>query len=67
MPKAKHQKSKKVRENRIQVDALSCGTGWDERDLSVMTVTGKTLGDNLEQLEKEGFFRRGEGYLANKI
>ena len=37
----------------------------DMLDLSVMTVTGKTLGDNLEQLEKEGFFRRGEGYLAN--
>jgi len=34
-------------------------------DLSVMTVTGKTLGDNLEQLETEGFFGRGEGYLAN--
>lgn len=34
-------------------------------DLSVMTVTGKTLGENLVQLEKEGFFRRGEGYLAN--
>jgi len=34
-------------------------------DLRVMTVTGKTLGENLEQLEKEGFFRRGEGYLAN--
>ena len=39
----------------------------DMLDLRVMTVTGKTLGDNLEQLEKEGFFRRGEGYLANKI
>lgn len=34
-------------------------------DLSVMTVTGKTLRENLVQLEKEGFFRRGEGYLAN--
>ena len=34
-------------------------------DLGVMTVTGKTLGENLEQIEKEGFFRRGEGYLAN--
>lgn len=34
-------------------------------DLKVMTVTGKTLGENLEFLEKEGFFRRGEGYLAN--
>jgi dihydroxy-acid dehydratase len=34
-------------------------------DLGVMTVAGKTLGENLEQIEKEGFFRRGEGYLAN--
>jgi len=34
-------------------------------DLGVMTVTGKTLRENLEQIEKEGFFRRGEGYLAN--
>ena len=34
-------------------------------DLNVMTVTGKTLGENLVQVEKEGFFRRGEGYLAN--
>ena len=34
-------------------------------DLEVMTVSGRTLRENLEQLEKEGFFRRGEGYLAN--
>lgn len=34
-------------------------------DLGVMTVTGKTLGENLEQIEKGGFFRRGQGYLAN--
>jgi dihydroxy-acid dehydratase len=34
-------------------------------DLGAMTVTGKTLGENLEQLEREGFFRRGEGFLAN--
>ena len=34
-------------------------------DLGVMTVTGKTLGENLERLEKDGFFRRGEGFLAN--
>jgi dihydroxy-acid dehydratase len=34
-------------------------------DLRVMTATGKTLGDNLKALEREGFFRRGEGYLAN--
>jgi len=37
----------------------------DMLDLRVMTVTGKTLGQNLRDLEKEGFFRRGEGYLAN--
>jgi len=34
-------------------------------DLDVMTVTGKSLGENLAQLEKDGFFQRGEGYLAN--
>jgi len=37
----------------------------DMLDLSVMTVTGKTLGENLKQLEADGFFQRGEGYLAN--
>lgn len=37
----------------------------DVLDLSLMTVTGKTLGENLKQLEDEGFFRRGEAYLAN--
>jgi dihydroxy-acid dehydratase len=37
----------------------------DMLDLNVMTVTGKTLGENLAQLQKDGFFRRGEGYLAN--
>jgi dihydroxy-acid dehydratase len=37
----------------------------DMLDLDVMTVTGKSLGENLEQLEKDGFFQRGEGYLAN--
>ena len=34
-------------------------------DLDVLTVTGKSLGENLEQLESDGFFQRGEGYLAN--
>lgn len=34
-------------------------------DLDVMTVTGKTLGENLEDLRKSGFFERGEGYLHN--
>ena len=37
----------------------------DMLDLNVMTVTGKTLGENIAEIEKEGFFRRGEGYLAN--
>jgi len=37
----------------------------DMLDLDVMTVTGKSLGENLAQLEKDGFFQRGEGYLAN--
>jgi dihydroxy-acid dehydratase len=37
----------------------------DLLDLDVLTVTGKSLGANLEQLESDGFFKRGEGYLAN--
>ncbi len=37
----------------------------DMLDLDVMTVTGKTLGDNLKQIKRKGFFRRGEGYLGN--
>ncbi|MBP2627487.1 MAG: ilvD2 [Firmicutes bacterium] len=37
----------------------------DHLDLSVMTVTGKTLGENLEELNNEGFFNRVEGYLRN--
>ena len=35
----------------------------DYLDLDVMTVTGKTLGENLEELEKNSFFEIGEGYL----
>lgn len=34
-------------------------------DLDVMTVTGKTLGDNLETLRKDHFLERGRGYLQN--
>jgi len=34
-------------------------------DLDVMTVTGKTLGENLEELRKEGFFERVMGYLSS--
>jgi len=37
----------------------------DMLDLNVLTVTGRSLGDNLAQLEKDGFFQRGQGYLAN--
>lgn len=37
----------------------------DHLDLDVMTVTGKTLGENLEELEKNHFFQIGEGYLHN--
>lgn len=33
--------------------------------LDALTVTGKTVGENLEQLEKEGFFDTAEGYLNN--
>ena len=37
----------------------------DMLDLEVMTVTGNTLGENLQDLEETGFFQRGEGYLFN--
>lgn len=35
----------------------------DQLDLNVMTVTGYTLGENLEMLEKSDFFNRNAGYL----
>ena len=31
--------------------------------LDVMTVTGKTLGENLEELKKNGYYQEGEAYL----
>lgn len=34
-------------------------------NLDVMTVTGRTLGENLEIIEKDGFFERNLGYLHN--
>ena len=37
----------------------------DYLHLDVMTVTGKTLGENLEDIQKDGFFERYIGYLAN--
>ena len=37
----------------------------DMLHLDVMTVTGKTLGENLEELEKDNFFQRNLGYLHN--
>ena len=37
----------------------------DMLDLDVMTVTGKTLGENLEDLHKDNWFDRNLGYLAN--
>lgn len=41
---------------------------WYMKDmlhLDVMTVTGKTLGENLEDLERDNFFERNLGYLHN--
>lgn len=41
---------------------------WEIQDLlelDVMTVTGKTLKENLEDLKREGFFERVEGWLRN--
>ena len=34
-------------------------------NLEVMTVTGKTLGENLEELRRDNFFARNLGYLNN--
>jgi len=33
--------------------------------LDALTVTGKTVGENLEDLEKSGYFKTAEGYLKN--
>ena len=37
----------------------------DLLDLNVMTVTGHTLGENLEELERDGYFERYTGFLHN--
>ncbi len=37
----------------------------DYLNLEVMTVTGKTLGENLEDLHRDNFFNRYLGYLSN--
>ena len=35
----------------------------DSLHLDVLTVTGKTLGENLEELKKNGFYEKCESYL----
>ena len=37
----------------------------DMLNLDVMTVTGKTLGENLEDMQQQNFFERNLGYLNN--
>jgi len=37
----------------------------DYLHLDAMTITGKTIGENLENLKKEGFFRKTSLYLKN--
>ena len=37
----------------------------DHLDLDVLTVNGKTLGENLEEIQRDGFFERNIGYLHN--
>ena len=37
----------------------------NQLDLDVMTCTGRSLGDNLEDVQKNGFFQRGEAYLTS--
>ena len=37
----------------------------DRLDLDVMTATGRTLGENLEDIQRAGFIKRNAGYLHN--
>lgn len=37
----------------------------DYLDLDVMTVTGKSLGENLDAMKSSGFYERNLGFLAN--
>ncbi len=37
----------------------------DYLDLDVLTVTGRSLGENLEWIKRDGFFERNLGYLHN--
>ncbi|MEE9173735.1 MAG: dihydroxy-acid dehydratase, partial [Thermoplasmata archaeon] len=37
----------------------------DLLDLDALTVTGRTLGENLQEVERSGFFERARGYFAN--
>jgi dihydroxy-acid dehydratase len=37
----------------------------DMLHLNVLTVTGKTLGENLKELQRDNFFERNQGYLNN--
>lgn len=37
----------------------------EQLHLDVMTVTGKTLGENLEELKKNGFYEKCEGWLKD--
>ncbi len=37
----------------------------DYLHMDALTVTGKTVGENLDELEKSGYFKTAEGYLNN--
>ncbi len=37
----------------------------DLLSLDALTVTGQTLGENLQEVERSGFFQRAKGYFAN--
>ena len=37
----------------------------DYLHLDALTVTGKTIGENLEELKRDGYFEVGKGYLRN--
>ena len=51
------QKSEKVRKDWIQLDALSCGTGWDEGDLEKPQILIEDVFGSMqsEQMRRSGY------------
>jgi dihydroxy-acid dehydratase len=72
MPKNVGQRSQKARREWIQIDALACGTGWDEKDLTKPQILiedvfgashpGSYHLDGLAQEASIGVFQEGGRY-----